>query len=457
MSSSRPNLLLVVLDSLRADRVGCYGHPAMSTPNLDALAAEGVRFANCTSESTWTLPSAFTLLTGLTPPEHRAELHRQLPEDLMSLPVLLREAGYATFGASNNWWISGMSGLRRGLERFDLPPHEWKVFSRLMWYVMQPLGIMNAPGGVMVSAFRRWVRRAKWPWFGLLWINDSHHPYLCPRPYVQQFHPRPLSRRRLFELGQRLRRPRQFAATADAQDLQDVRNLCSGAAAHVDSLVGRLAEELARSRLAEDTLLVVLSDHGDMLGEHGLVGHGPTAGMYQPLIHVPLIVRGPGFGGGAVAEGLAQLSDVTQTLAAVAGAPDRLATTTAARIDLHTALDGKGRSAAICRREPLSPKRLAREQAEAPDFNFAPFDCQLSAVIAKGWKLIARDRGDDELYHLAEDPLEEHNLLERHPRQAEALRALLTGAAAVPHASTDGLSLDDSEILNRRLQDLGYL
>jgi len=181
--------------------------------------------------------------------------------------------------------------------------------------------------------------------------------------------------------------------------------------------------------------------------------------VYQPLIHVPLVVRGPGFAGGAVAPGLVQLADVTQTLATVAGAAERLAPTAAERMTLQQALAGNGRAAAVCERERLSDKRLHREQAEAPTYDFTPFDCHLAAVIADGWKLIARDPGPHELYHLAADPQEQHNLLDQHPRQAEALRQMLADmhGRSAPHPATDGLSLDDSEVVDRRLRDLGYL
>jgi uncharacterized sulfatase len=444
---------------VRADRVSCDGAIPGVTPHLDALAATGVRFANAISESTWTLPVAFTLFTGLTPREHQAERTRMLPPHMPSLPELLWQAGYATFGATNNSWLTDRSGLARGFDSFYYPPQESRVTARFVSNVMQPLGWMKSAGGAMVERFEHWLRRTSDPWFAALWFNDAHHPYMAPRPFIRRFQPRPLSRRRLLEIARRMRRPRSLAPVATADDLADLRGLCSAATAYVDSFVGRIAEQLARGGQAEQTLIAVVADHGDMLGEHGLLGHGPAAGIHQPLIHVPLLLRGPGFTGGTVSEALVQLADVTATLAAAAGVADRLPSTAAERLDLVGATAGTGRKAAICEREPLTPKRLARERAAAPGFDFAPHDCHLAAVLADGFKLIARDPGADELYYLPDDPDEQHDLIGQHPRQAEALRAALANlhGRALPHASTEGLSLDDAETMDRRLQDLGYL
>jgi len=459
MPSPSPNILLVVLDSVRADRVSCTGAGPDVTPHLAALASEGVCFSRATAESTWTLPTALSLLTGLTPREHQGEIARRLSPDVPTLAELLREAGYQTFSATNNLWVTARSGLDRGFDSRRFPPQDRRMAASMVVNVLQPLGVMRSAGDKLVGSFRRWLRHADEPWFALLWLNDAHHPYVCPREFLQRFQTRPLSRSRLLSLAQRMRRPRNFAVTATAEDLQDVQALCTGATAYVDSLVGELMATLAHRCVAEETLLVVVSDHGDMLGEHGLVGHGAPSGVYQPLIHVPLIVRGPGFTGGGVCPALVQHTDVTQTLAAAAGVADRLPATAGERPDLLAALRGQGREAAICEREKLGARSLARNREDAPGFDFDRFDCHMAAVIADDWKLIACDNGHSELYHLRDDPDEAHDVLSAHPEQAAALRTRLDAfrTRCHPHAAPDDLSAEDEVILDRRLEDLGYL
>jgi len=195
-----------------------------------------------------------------------------------------------------------------------------------------------------------------------------------------------------------------------------------------------------------------------MLGEHGLIGHGAPSGIYQPLIRVPLIVRGPGFPAGTVSPALVQHTDVAQTIADAGGVADRLPPTAAERRNLRDAVAGRGRSAAICEREPLGPKSLARNQAEAPGFDFDRFDCHMAAVVAEDWKLITSDSEHSELYNLREDPAEAHDLTTTAPAQAAALRAQLEAfrARCEPGAAAD-LTPDEEEIVDKRLQDLGYL
>jgi len=355
--------------------------------------------------------------------------------------------------------VTARSGLDRGFDRRRFPPQDRRMAASMVVNVLQPLGVMRSAGDKLVGSFRRWLRHTHEPWFALLWLNDAHHPYVCPREFLQRFQTRPLSRSRLLSLAQRMRRPRNFAVTATAEDLQDVQALCTGATAYVDSLVGELMATLAHRCVAEETLLVVVSDHGDMLGEHGLVGHGAPSGVYQPLIHVPLIVRGPGFTGGGVCPALVQHTDVTQTLAAAAGVADRLPATAGERPDLLAALRGQGREAAICEREKLGARSLARNREDAPGFDFDRFDCHMAAVIADDWKLIACDNGHSELYHLRDDPDEAHDVLSAHPEQAAALRTRLDAfrTRCHPHAAPDDLSAEDEVILDRRLEDLGYL
>lgn len=456
---AKPNVLLIILDSVRRDRVSCYGYRPGVTPHLDAIAATGVRFDNVISESSWTLPVALSLASGLTPREHQGEIYRKLPENIPTLAELLQQAGYDTFSVTNNMWLAPRSGMTRGFQRWHCPLQDRRLWASAVMHIAQPLGLL-APGGTkMVGRFCRWLPRARVPFFALLWINDAHHPYQAPPAYVRRFVPEPLSRRRRLQLAQWLRNPRHFVVTAGPEEFAAAEGLCTSATAYVDSLVGRVWEALHKQKMAEETLMIVASDHGDMLGEHGLMGHAAPSGLYQPLIHVPLIISGPGFPPGAICSALVQHTDLTETIAAMAGVAEKLPPSAAPRQNLLQALAGPGRPVAICEREKLSPKSLARNRQSAPGFDFARFDCHMAAVIAGEWKLIFSDRGDRELYHLRQDPQEEKNVAAARPDLvAQLLNLWETYQQRCQPAARDGELLpEEEEILDRRLRDLGYL
>lgn len=457
MPGSGMNVLLVMMDSVRADRLGCYGGPGGHTPSLDALAAQGVRFANAIGESTWTLPMAFTLHTGLTPREHRAESHRRLPDHLPTLASLMQQAGYATFGGSGNPFMGAGTGLDGGFEVFTTPRQGESLAGRLKHSLRETLGWGDPGGAVLVERFAEWVRRVSRPWFATLWLNDAHHPYRVPGWLGVQSSLAPLSRWQRLCLTDDLRHPRRLVP--QAQQLGDYcHRLHAGATAYVDALVGRLAEELARGNLWDTTLVILAADHGDMLGEGELMGHGPAAGMYQPLIRVPLVLRAPGLGE-TVSPALVQVADITYTAATAAGVAQHLPPTAAERVDLREAAFGLGRAAAFCERDPLSGARLERERKKTPRFDFAPHLCGMTAVVADGWKLITRSPGPDELYCLTDDPGETRNLLNERSDRADFLASLVADyhTRAAPHAATAGLEHDDAAIVDRRLQNLGYL
>lgn len=457
--SSQPNVLLIVVDSLRADRCSCYGYDRATTPHIDALADEGVVFDNCWSESTWTLPVCFTVLTGLHPREHQSEIHRQLPPEIPTLQDAMKRAGYTTMLASANQFVGRNCGLDRGFDHYFMSPHVTRMAKPLVLYVGRRMGWTDVGGAAVNAHTHRWIEQTDGPWFATVWHNEPHHPYSGKRPYTTIFSPTPLSFLRRQHLMRRMRHMRQLGATADQRELDDIGGLYDGGVAYADHLVGRTVARLKSLGQWDNTVVIVTADHGDMLGEHGLMGHGRAAAMYSPLVRVPLIVRIPGVtDAGTRADAQVQLADIPQTIANIVGTGDTLGATAAPRLDLRDALAGGGRPWVITERAPWDERGLRREQRKNPAFDFAPHAGRLARMTCEGWSLIYSESAPDELYHIAADPDENNDLIGEQPDQVMKLRGILSewDRTAQPHSATDGLEADDDPEVRKRLEGLGY-
>ena len=405
------NLLLVTLDTLRADRLGVYGDAAAHTPNLDALAAGGVRFSHCRAPVPLTLPSHSAMFTGRPPfatGVHINGIH-YVGDAETTLAERFSAAGYATGAVVSAYVMISKFGLAQGFAAYDDRLTMDDVFR---FYA-------EIPADEAVDRFGRWLdaKPAERPFFGWLHLYDPHQPYEPPAPWDERFAGDPY---------------RGEIAFADAQ-------------------IGRLLADLERRGLAPDTVVVFTSDHGEGFGEHGEQGHGLLA--YDETLAVPLIVHAsggpvPGFAAGRTVEARVSLYDLVPTLVELFGL---------AGVDGDAALPGRS----------LAPLLFA-----APPDGFGDAEAVYFETTAgqrtKGWApLVGLVSGDlkymrlpePELYDLAADPGERHNLWRRRAAGDGAdmerrLRRLV--AEAAPDGGRDAereLSAED----RRRLAALGYL
>lgn len=436
----RPNILLVVLDSARADRLSCCGHDRPTTPNLDRLAGEGTLFTNCWSESSWTLPASTTLMTGLAPREHLSDHHRELPRELPTLTEAMRGAGYATLMCSGNAFLGPSTGLDRAFDRTHLARAArapWKPFIN---YLLNK-GWSDRGGEELTRSFLSFAGSAREPWFGVVWYNDCHHPYMGPGEYRARFLHQPMAHSRRLELVERMRNMQELAATLTDEDRHEISDLYDGALAYTDHVLGALRDGLEQGGRWDDTVVIVAGDHGEMLGEHGLTGHGGPAGMYRPLLRVPLIVRAPDMVPADRRSGvLVQLADVTETIARIGDCLDALPGTAADRLDLRGAATGEGREHAVSERAAWTERDLKRARRRSPHFDFAPFTRHMAAWLQDGWELVTAETGRNELYHLAEDPEESRDLIDDEPEQARLMREALREwqKRVLPHPAAQG-------------------
>jgi arylsulfatase A-like enzyme len=300
-AASAPNILVIVVDTLRADHLSSYGYPRQTSPNLDRLAQQGVSFQNAISTSSWTLPAHFSLLSGRYP--FQAKDANGAPTNAyLTLGEVLQARGYRTAAFSGNYYVfSRRLGFGRGFIHFEdyyrTPGNALTsayygrlIESQVLQRLFKPwdkLGRYQAED--INRAALAWVDGdPQRPFFVFINYYDVHDPYLPPQPYRSRFSP--------------LKNPgglidtdwdlQHSYLTLTPQQLQSEMDAYDGAIAYVDDQIAALLAGLERRGRLENTLVVALSDHGELLGEHGLIGHGNS--LYRQLIHVPLIVWWPG-------------------------------------------------------------------------------------------------------------------------------------------------------------------
>jgi arylsulfatase A-like enzyme len=297
-----PDVVVVVLDTVRAGSVSTYGYTRPTAPEIDALAAEGAVFLDATSPSTWSLPSHASLFTGRYPSSHNAHSeHRYLDDRFPTLAQVLDRSGYETFCMTSNAWISDGLGLTRGFAWQDSSLKERGGVGLGFSFVhrlLDRLGLQEADkGGALVAGrFEDWARRrpadAARPAFVFLNFIEAHFPYhQLPHEQLFRFTKLPYGELRSLSLdllGQQFGGPGRptVEAAGPARDMYD------GGVVYTSHLVSRVVEALRARGTLDRTVFIVLADHGEVLGERsGFFGHGPS--LYQESVGVPLLVRYP--------------------------------------------------------------------------------------------------------------------------------------------------------------------
>lgn len=278
----KQNVVLIIIDTVRGDALGCYGNPLQPSPNIDALAAEGVRFDQAISSSGWTLPSVASLLTGTWPTLHggvgKITKLTTIRDELPTAAEIMREAGFRTLGFANAAFVSPMLHLDRGFDVFD---HKYTYndnYRRADETVASVLPLLEENRSnanfIMVHLF------------------DPHLNYGAPPPYRFKYTggrttpPAPLDLDACLAL-----QTGSGDGPPDEQDVEYVKNLYMGEINFADSQVGRILERLRALGMYDNSMIIITADHGEEFWEHGRFEHGHT--LYDELVHVPLIIKYP--------------------------------------------------------------------------------------------------------------------------------------------------------------------
>jgi arylsulfatase A-like enzyme len=495
---ARPNIIIVLLDTLRADHLSCYGHSRRTSPCIDRIAEQGALYERAISPAAWTPPAHASLFTGSYPSRHGVDRGSLvLNPELTPLPEALRRHGYRTFGASSNYWLSRETCFDRGFDHFV---HSWQVTQTTgtnaplqrqqrkndLRLETRNTGLRHFLGNSINSFYehatqtlrrsfhayddgawrvnrqvKRWVaewKRAEQPFFAFLHYMEPHIRYSAPGRYRTMHVPAGMDDRRIDQVNQDPWRYLTGHAEMSEEDFTILSALYDGEISYVDHRVGQLYELLQAEGLLRNTVLIITSDHGENLGDHQLMDHAYC--LYDTLVHVPLIIHAPGeFPSGQRIGQQVQTLDLFPTLLRLAGVRDGEAVWK--QVQGQNLFSSEVRSVAerLALAEYLEPQpALSVLKRRYPGFDGTRYDRTLRMARTSDAKYIWASDGKDELYDFNTDPREERNCIASQPARAAELRTRLEqqlGAFAPTKTKQESVDLDTDML--RRLEQLGYL
>lgn len=407
---SAPNVVIISIDTLRADHLGMYGHPHETSPYLDTLAHEGLIFDDMVTEIPLTSPSFCSMMSSLYPRMTGATRNGlRLPDEVETVAQVFKAADYETFCVTSNWTLkTKLSGLDRGFDVYE------DNFHKKRWGFIKSERDADEVTKIAIKLLK--TRDTSKPLFAWFHYSDPHAPY---------------KNHRLHKVSKKSNYPNDKGAKIKARYDSEIH--------FTDAQIQKVLEVLPK----EDTYILFVADHGESIHEHNYLGHGRR--IYQTGLHVPLMIKGPGIKAGRT-DSPARGIDIAPTLLGLAGlsVPSAML-----GVDLLNDEVPKNRIRIMETYGGAVPNLKVTKalMADKPP--------QRKTIIHNGWKFI-QGGSKDELYHIAEDPYETKNMTGSNPDRAKELKSLLTtwDTSTARNLDNDAeLSDDDIEALG----SLGYI
>lgn len=420
-----PNIVLISIDSLRADHLGCYGYERDTSPTIDRLASEGVRFERAISQAPWTLPSHASLFTGLYGRTHQTDdLVKRLPDGIPTIASELSDYGYNTRGIVSGTFMQKRFGLDSGFDEYD---DELAQVNHKRSHETITSPVIHGKATAMLENLSP-------PFFLFLHYWDVHYDFAPPAPHDTRFD--------LDYAGnitsKRFMKNERINVDMPRADLEHLVALYDGEISWVDAHIERLLAVLDEQGFTENTVIILTADHGDEFFEHGAKGHSHS--LYDELLHVPLIVRGPGVKAGATVPQAVELVDVLPTVMDLT------------RTDTPAGAQGRSLIGAL-RGEPLAPEPVFSQTTRARKDKDAEWtDAWSVESELRKWTTFTEAGVPNELYDIATDPGETTSL---GSDDAELSALLEDWRKRVPKGETVLNSGVDAATM-RRLEALGY-
>lgn len=414
----KPNVIIYLIDALRADHLGCYGYETATSPNIDALAKDAILFENAIAQSSWTRTSVASIFTGLYPKTHGVKSENDaLPSEATTLAEILRAAGYRTAAFVANSTVGKPFGFNQGF--VDSVYFDWKLSDAV-----------NKQAFAWLEA-----KTHKQPFFLYVHTIDPHAPYGPPRDFREQF----AAGVRSIDIGSvsNIKKLHQKKIPVTQTLIADLVSLYDAEIAFNDHNFGSLMKELRKNELYEETLIIFVSDHGEQFYEHEAWEH--TTSLHREVLHVPLMIKLPssGTGGQRIAK-QAQHIDILPTILDYLG------------LDIPTQVEGRS---LLVRRERDGLMRRSLSYVNL-------YGVWAESVREGRWKLMRQRRRGRQgtylhLYDQQRDPDETVNLIEKHPVVAGYLLSLMQAHEQGRLALKPAKAMIDEE-LRQKLKALGY-
>lgn len=518
---NQPDIIFIVLDTQRADRLSCYGHHKKITPNLDRFAQQAVLFKQAIAPAQWTIPSHASMFTGLYPTAHQVtQSNQSLGTDAPHLAEILQAAGYETVGFCNNPLVGILNnGFKRGFENFynyggafpDLPIRKKRgvigrfkeKFNQVMQRITQPIQNLFGQSDLALSLaiyswltplWSRWVnfkgqnersiqdvvdfleerdqQENTRPLFLFLNLMETHLPFFPPQKYINQTAPYMKTDKEAREImGRWNREAYRWAAPLpkglNAKEAKVLSDMYDAEVAYQDDYLQKLFTTLEKRPRPDNTLTIIVGDHGDGLGEHQYFGHAFVA--YQELVHVPLMLHWPQHlpEGRVIDEPVSTrrvyhtILDTLPTLPQI----ENVNTAEVRGLSLREVVNGRDVENATAFSEIYPPLNFVRAIEHRQPELIDSFGCLelRRAIIKDHLKLITLDDEPNELFNLHQDKLELQNIINQRPADKAMLSQQVNQLVSTVEAQRDSLlsgtplSLEYDEELLKRLRGLGYI
>ncbi len=465
---NRPNIILISIDTLRADHLSCYGYKRKTTPNIDRIAEEGVLFKNAYSTSVWTPPAHASMLTGLYPSQHGVVDENKLDNQIPTLAEILQSNGYRTAGFVNNPAVGQLIGLDRGYDSF----HEiWRglasrqIFHRAIHKVREALGYTDHWASKTNQITVNWLtnrRDIEKPFYIFIHYIEPHNPLMAPKPFRWKYLKKPLIGQVDMRKIRKVAKNPLICLTDDMElnelEIEALTCLYDEEIAYLDCRIGQLLKWLNSQKLLEDTLLIITADHGEHLGEKGLYSH--VASLYEPIVHIPLIMRYPELiEASSLNDALVQLIDIVPTILQVAG------------LEIESFRFSGVPLLPLQQKQEYHDYIIAEWEGRIPNFvkarlakldkshNTNKYTTKLTMLREGPYKFIQNSNGKEELYNLSVDREESNNLVVKEKANSDMLRRILKDWL-LQNKNNQEIAREQyllDKITKERLQALGYI
>ena len=442
-SEGMPNILWIVMDTVRADHLSSYGYPLDTTPNIDKIASEGILYENAIAPAPWTVPSHASMFTGMFPSKHGVDAeHAWLDGNFETIAEVLRSNGYQTFKYTNNMFVGPITNLQQGFDTYmvrhnglnspgkyawpvDLP--DYLMISRAKQYFENNILQMPGDEGAQNTneVVKKWIAdasSAEAPFFMFINYMEAHSPYQPPEEYTIPYLDDGVTFEEAMNFEFMLWKYVAGSSPISDQEFDILRSLYDGEISYVDFRIGQLVDYLRDIDILDNTLLIITSDHGEEFGEHQLANH--FLGLYDTLLHVPLIIRYPGSSEtGVRIEEQVQLTDIFPTILDVTG----IIWSGEEQLQGHSLVKDmeQTESEFAIAREGLYFSALQNISSAGFGTDVHKYARRLMAIRTEEFKFVWASDGLDELYNIKEDPGELNNLIEVESEKAQELKALL--------------------------------